>query len=34
MPYNKFTTEFDHYEQAPRDVAQKIIAEAEKAKEE
>ena len=30
----KFTTAFDHYEQAPRDVAQKIIAEAEKAKEE
>ncbi len=30
----KFTTTFDHYEQAPRDVAQKIIAEAEKAKEE
>ncbi|MBQ0105455.1 MAG: elongation factor G [Armatimonadetes bacterium] len=30
----KFTSVFDHYEQAPMNVAQKIIAEAEKAKEE
>jgi len=30
----KFTSEFDHYEQAPANVAQKIIAETEKAKEE